>query len=325
MQHKIHIAPMMGYTHKHFRFFMRKLCPNVLLYTEMITTGALLFGDWKTHLSYDFSERPVVLQLGGNDPKSLAKCAKMAQDFGYSQVNLNVGCPSSRVQEGGIGACLYRSCELVSECVKSMKEAVDIDISVKCRIGVDDCDGFDYLLNFTQSMSQSGCDFIVVHARKAWLKGLSPKQNRTIPPLRYDVVSKLSSLSDMPVILNGGLVCLDEIQRQLSFYPGVMIGRFAVNHPMKIAHLDSLLNGSCIDYFSVLESYFLYMNQQVGKGERISFLLQPLHGLFRSFPGSKHWRGHINEISKKVSVDGKKPSCLLDATLGKAEHFLSLC
>ncbi|MEC8882042.1 MAG: tRNA dihydrouridine(20/20a) synthase DusA [Pseudomonadota bacterium] len=324
MVYQIHIAPMMGYTHKHFRFLMRRLCPNALLYTEMVTTGALLYGDASAHLSYDCSERPVVLQLGGNDPVSLAKCAKMAQDYGYSQVNFNVGCPSSRVQEGGIGACLYPSYELVSQCVQSMNDAVDIPVSVKCRIGVDDCDDFDYLLKFTESLQVSGCDFIVIHARKAWLKGLSPKQNRTIPPLRYDVVSRLSDLVDMPVILNGGLVCLDEIQAQLSVFPGVMIGRFAVNHPMRISRLDQMLYGSSVDYLSALESYFLYMNQQIDQGEKISFLLQPLHGFFRSFPGSKHWRSHVNSIVKAVVEEHKKPSCLLDATLLKAEHYLSL-
>lgn len=325
MMHKIHIAPMMGYTHKHFRFMMRRLCPNALLYSEMVTTGALLYGDAALHLSHDASEQPVVLQLGGNDPQALAQCAKMAQDYGYSQVNLNVGCPSSRVQEGGIGACLYPNHALVAQCVEAMRHAVDIPITVKCRIGVDDCDGFDYLQQFSQSVYHAGCHFLVVHARKAWLKGLSPKQNRTVPPLRYDVVAALREQVNMPIILNGGLVCLDEIQQQLIDYPGVMIGRYAINHPLRISQLDQLLYRLPVDWLSVLESYFIYLDQQVSKGENISFLVQPLHGFFRSFHGAKHWRAHINRVVACVTRDNKMPSAMLQETLRYAEHFMTLC
>lgn len=308
MQHLLHIAPMMGYTHRHFRYLMRKLCPDFLLYTEMITTGALLYGDADRYLAYDVSELPLVLQLGGNDPSALAQCAKMAQERGYSQINLNVGCPSSRVQEGRIGASLYKSLDVVKDCVSAMKQAVDIPVTIKCRIGVDDCDSFDYLLAFAQGVHQAGCDFLVVHARKAWLKGLNPKQNRTVPPLRYDVVSLLAAAISMPVVLNGGLDTLESIYEQLETFPAVMVGRFACAYPLLLAKFQRTGPKDRLPIDQILIDYFSYMDQCVKKGEWSILLLQPLHGFFRGQFGSKQWRQQLTLLQNNMRSGDRLPS-----------------
>ena len=318
MDHKIHIAPMMGYTHRHFRYLMRKICPGALLYSEMVTTGALLHGDVSRSLLFDKSELPVVLQLGGNDPNALAKCAKMGERFGYSQINLNVGCPSSRVKDGGIGACLYKTPERVADCVSAMKKAVDLPVTVKCRIGVDEHDSFDQLVHFCQSVSDAGSSFVIVHARKAWLNGLNPKQNRTIPPLRYDVAAQLADVVDCPIVLNGGIESLDAVSLHLQTFPAVMIGRWACKDPMGVGRFftDGTDVSSCLS--DILSDYFAYVERSLVTGESISFLLQPLQGLFHASAGAKQWRKGINEVAQHFRKTNRIPKDLYQDMLHRA-------
>tara|TARA_B100001989_G_C24548729_1_gene472715 strand:- start:3154 stop:4140 length:987 start_codon:yes stop_codon:yes gene_type:complete len=296
MMHRLQIAPMMGYTHRHYRYLMRRLCPDALLYSEMITTGALLFGDAHRYLAHDATEQPVALQLGGNDPSALAQCASMAVENGYTQINLNVGCPSSRVKEGGIGASLYRSPQLVAECVTAMCAAVSVPVTVKCRIGVDDCDQFDYLVDFANKVDLAGAAYLVVHARKAWLSGLNPKQNRTIPPLRYDVVRDLSGCVDIPIVLNGGLTDVDSIKQQLDVFPGVMVGRYACSHPLELSEFSRGGPPSALFIADILKDYFSYMSDRLQQGDRVSFMIQPLHGFFRASRGAKRWRSLLGAM-----------------------------
>ena len=312
--HQIHIAPMMGYTHRHFRYLMRRFCPEVLLYSEMVTTGALLHGDVKRHLDFDATEAPVVLQLGGHDPQSLARCARQGQDHGYAQINLNVGCPSSRVQEGGIGACLFKSPQLVASCVRAMVDAVSIPVTVKCRIGVDDHDTFEHLFNFCEAIQRAGGQFVVVHARKAWLGGLNPKQNRTVPPLRYDVVEHLATKISLPVVLNGGIQCHEAIDQHLQLFPAVMIGRWACSDPLGFAQRFDQ-HPSRLPTARILDDYFAYVDRSLSRGERLSFLLQPLQALFHGQPGARSWRKSLNSLTHHANVSsGRSLSSFIEMT-----------
>ncbi len=299
---KIHIAPMMGWTDQHFRYFMRLLHPHVALYSEMITTGALIHGDAHKYLHRDVDDGSVVLQLGGCDPQQLAHCAQLAQQYGYTGVNLNVGCPSDRVQAGRIGACLYKEPALVAECVMAMKAAVSIPVSVKCRIGVDDVEGIDRLIAFLELMHKSGCASVQVHARKAWLKGLNPKQNRSVPPLDYELVyAAAQAVADLPIILNGGLLAADDIQYQLSRFPGVMIGRAAYKQPMLIRHCAMHCYPDCqfatID--QVLSKYMAYVVQAQQQGRRLQPLLKPLYNVFFATKKAKLWRKALMAYAAK--------------------------
>ena len=321
--HRLQIAPMMGYTHRHYRYLMRRLCPDALLYSEMITTGALLYGDADRYLAHDASEQPVVLQLGGNDPDALARCAVMAVARGYSQINLNVGCPSSRVKEGGIGASLYFSPHLVAECVAAMRAAVAVPVTVKCRIGVDDCDHFDYLVDFSERLIKSGCDYLVVHARKAWLTGLNPKQNRTIPPLRYDVVAELARLIPMPIVLNGGLTDLVSMRAQLKVFPAVMVGRYACSHPLVLSEFSRNQPASADFICQVLKDYFSYMSCRLKLGERVSFMIQPLHGFFRASSGAKRWRSLLGAMQTGLLSGRGCPNDYLHEILAHVQSHVS--
>ncbi len=221
----ISIAPMLDWTDRHDRYFLRLISRHTLLYTEMVTTGAIRFGDKGRHLDFDPSEQPLAIQIGGSDPKALAECAKIAEQWGYKEINLNVGCPSDRVQSGKFGACLMAEPELVRDCLKAMIDAVSIPVSVKTRIGIDRQDSFDELQHFVSTVMQSGCRTFIIHARKAWLDGLSPKQNREIPPLRYDRVYKIKQqFPELEVIINGGIETLEDCKQHLKFVDGVMIG-----------------------------------------------------------------------------------------------------
>ncbi len=295
----VSVAPMMKCTDRHFRFLMRLITRRTLLYTEMVTTGAILHGDRERLLGFDDREKPLSLQLGGSDPSELAECARIAVDFGYDEVNLNVGCPSDRVQTGRFGACLMRDPELVARCVDAMKEAVDIEVTVKHRIGVDDLDSYDDMLLFVDTVAQSGCTRFTVHARKAWLKGLSPKENRNVPPLRHPEVHRLKAERPHLIIeTNGGIKTLDEVEAHLHQVDAVMIGRAAYDDPYLFADVDRRFFDDprlVPTRHEVLEEYLHYADDQLSRGARLTHLSKHLLQLFSGCPGAKRWRRHLSE------------------------------
>jgi tRNA-dihydrouridine synthase A len=278
------IAPMMAYTDRHFRVLMRLLNKNILLYTEMVTSASLLQGDPVRQLAFSAVEKPLALQLGGADPQELALCAKMAQEWGYDEVNLNVGCPSDRVQSGNFGACLMKTPALVADCVASMRNAVTIPITVKTRIGVDDQDSFEAFHNFISQVKDAGCQIFIIHARKAWLKGLSPRQNRSIPALRYDWVYQIKrEFPELQIVINGGIRTREEIEQHLNYVDGVMIGREAYDNPMLFAESRILV-------YEIIWNYLPYMAQELQKGTPLSRMSRHLMGLMQGQPGAKQWR-----------------------------------
>ena len=284
---------MMGWTYRHFRYWMRLLAPSSRLYSEMITTGALLHGDRQRWLAADARERPLVLQLGGNQPDALAKCAQYALEYGYDEVNLNVGCPSSRVQSGGIGASLFAHPDVVAASVAAMVAAVDLPISVKCRVAVDENDSLTYLIDFLRTVQQAGCSCVQIHARKAWLSGLNPKQNRTIPPLQYDKAWQASqAVADLPMIINGGIRSVADAKRHLQRFAGVMFGRCAYEQPMVVAQLqrDLYPEQSILSPQAAALEYLDYVQHHLSQGEDIRRLLKPLNAILRSQPNAKKWR-----------------------------------
>jgi tRNA-dihydrouridine synthase A len=293
------VAPMMDWTDRHDRVFLRLLSRRARLYTEMITTGALLRGDAARFLRFDAMEHPVAVQLGGSDPQALAECARMAAAHGYDEVNLNVGCPSNRVQAGRFGACLMKEPGLVAQCVAAMRDAVDIPVTVKTRIGVDDDDSVEALHNFVAMLVETGCDALIVHARKAWLSGLSPKQNREIPPLRYDVVHDLkSAFPDLHITLNGGLDSLDAAAAALDAVDGVMMGRTAYKDPWVLAGVDERLFGDpapVSNRAEVILNYLPYIEAQMAEGAPLIAMTRHILGLFNGVPGARAWRRYLSE------------------------------
>ena len=292
------VAPMMDWTDRHCRYFLRIISRHILLYTEMITTHALVHGDRDKLLRYSPEERPLVLQLGGDDPQALAFCATLAEDYGYDAVNLNVGCPSDRVQDGRFGACLMRTPALVGEAVAAMQKRVRIPVTVKHRIGVDELDRYEDMHHFVQTVAQAGCDTFIVHARKAWLKGLSPKENRTIPPLRYEDVYRLKAeLPQLRIELNGGVESLDQAQRQLEQVDGVMIGRAAYHNPYLLAQVDARFYGEAAPPLTrreVLERLEPYVEALLARGE-------PLHRITRHILGLLHAQPRANAYKRLLS------------------------
>jgi len=292
------IAPMLELTDRHFRYFARLLTKRTLLYTEMITTGAILRNRPEKFLEYNEVEHPVALQLAGNSPKDLAQCAKIGEDFGYDEINLNCGCPSDRVQSASFGACLMRNADLVAECVVAMQSVVKIPVSVKTRTGIDNDDSWEFFLNFVE---KTGCKYMIVHARKAWLKGLSPKENRTVPPLSYETVFRLKETHpDWKIFLNGGVKNLDDVKDILQRTDGVMIGRAACETPWILANADSEIfgeNSEMKNRDEVFERYMPYARLQIEKGVPPSFLRKPLMGLFHGIPGAKKYRESISAFS----------------------------
>lgn len=302
------VAPMMDWTDRHCRFFHRLISKQTLLYTEMITTGALLYGDRQRFLQFDASEHPLALQLGGSEPKALAACAKMAEDFGYDEANLNVGCPSDRVQNGRFGACLMAEPELVAECVAAMREVVSIPVTVKSRIGIDDRDSYEELVKFIGTVAGAGCETFIVHARKAWLKGLSPKQNRDVPPLRYDVVYQLKQdFPQLQIVLNGGVTTLEQTEAALrQGVNGVMVGREAYHNPYLLAEVDRRLFGASVDVVTrteIIESLLPYIDRQLAEGVRLHSITRHILGLFHGEPGARSWRRHLSEQAVKTGAD----------------------
>jgi tRNA-dihydrouridine synthase A len=288
------VAPMMEWTDRHCRFFHRLLTRRALLYTEMLTTGAVLHGDRTRLLRYDAAEHPLALQLGGPDPAALAACARIGADLGFDEINLNVGCPSDRVQDGRFGACLMAEPALVGDCVAAMKAAVSIPVTVKCRIGVDDQDPEQALEIFAQKMEQAGVDALIVHARKAWLKGLSPKQNREIPPLDYARVYQLKAAHPrLPVVINGGIAGIEDALAHLAQVDGVMMGRAAYQEPWRLLTVDPLVFGEVTRFASgkdAAAALVPYIERELAAGTRLHAITRHLHGLFRAVPGARGFR-----------------------------------
>jgi tRNA-dihydrouridine synthase A len=297
------IAPMLDWTDRHERFFLRLISKHAVLYTEMVTTGALIHGDKERYLQFNNEEHPVALQLGGSDPKAMALCAKMAEDYGYDEVNINVGCPSDRVQNGAFGACLMAEPDLVAENVSTMQNAVDIPITVKNRIAIDEMDEYECLPKFLETVSGAGCKTFVIHARKAWLKGLSPKQNRDVPPLNYELVYQMKQdYPQLEIIINGGIKTLEQTEQNLEKVDGVMIGREAYHNPFMMSQVDQRLYGEAQNKdteFEILNQYIEYMQKQMNKGVYLKHMSRHLLGLFTGQAGAKAWRRHISENAHK--------------------------
>jgi len=283
---------MMDWTDRHCRFFHRQLNAQAVLYTEMVTTGAVLNGDRDRLLGFDPAERPVALQLGGSEPDELAKAARIGADYGYDEINLNVGCPSERVQKGSFGACLMREPALVRDCLGAMREAVALPVTVKTRIGVDEDDSIEFLENFVATVAESGVQIFIIHARKAWLKGLSPKQNREIPPLAYDRVHHLQRMfPGLLFILNGGLGEVESALFELERVDGIMLGRAAYQHPWILVELGRRLGQSVAgSRTSVIETMADYAEDHIARGGRLQQIARHMLGLYHGCPGAKRWR-----------------------------------
>jgi tRNA-dihydrouridine synthase A len=299
LSHRFSVAPMMDWTDRHCRVFHRLLSRRALLYTEMLTTGAVIHGDRTRLLGFDASEHPVALQLGGSDPRDLATAAKIGEDFGYDEINLNVGCPSDRVKDGRFGACLMAEPELVAAGVDAMKRAVKVPVTVKCRIGIDDQDPEAALDTLARGVIATGADVLIVHARKAWLNGLSPKENRDIPPLDYDRVYRLkAALPDVPVIINGGIKDLAEAQSHLAHVDGVMLGRAAYQEPWRLIDVDAALFGDAAPHASMrdaLEAMMPYIERELARGTRLHSITRHFVGAFHAVPGARAFRRHLAE------------------------------
>jgi tRNA-dihydrouridine synthase A len=299
------IAPMLDWTDRHYRYFARLMSSQALLYTEMVTTGAILHGRGD-YLAYNEEEHPLALQLGGSNPQELAECARLAAERGYNEVNLNVGCPSDRVQNGRFGACLMAEPELVAECVDAMKQAVSIPVTVKTRIGIDTQDSYEFLTSFIDTVHSKGCDAFTIHARKAWLQGLSPKENREIPPLDYERVYQLKQdYPQLSISINGGVTSLEQAKQHLSRLDGVMVGREAYQNPYLLADVDRQLcglNTQAPSREQVIEKMLPYIEAHLAAGGRLNHISRHIIGLFQGLPGSRAWRRHLSENAHKPNA-----------------------
>lgn len=293
---------MLDWTDRHYRYFARLMSANTLLYTEMVTTGAILHGKGD-YLGYNQQEHPLALQLGGSDPVSLAQCAKRAEDYGYDEVNLNVGCPSDRVQNGRFGACLMAEPQLVAECVNAMRAQVSMPVTVKTRIGIDDHDSYEFLTQFIDTVSDAGCDTFIIHARKAWLNGLSPKENREIPPLDYERAYQLKrDYPHLHISVNGGVTSLAEAKLHLAQLDGVMVGREAYQNPYLLAEVDNQLTGTDTPVLTrdqVVDIMLPYIEQHLADGGRLNHISRHMLGLYQGLPGARVWRRHLSEQAHK--------------------------
>ena len=299
------VAPMLDWTTRHCRYFHRQFGKNALLYTEMITTGAILHAKYD-HLIYDQGEHPVALQLGGSDPEQLRICTEKTELRGYDEINLNVGCPSDRVQNGFFGACLMAKADLVAECIRQMQSAVKIPVTVKTRIGIDDLDSYEFLCDFVQKVESAGCRELIVHARKAWLSGLSPKENREIPPLDYQRVYQLKQdFPQLKISINGGIKTLDEMQQHLQFVDGVMVGREAYQNPALLGYIDqALFDPQCavITPRQAVEAMFPYIENELAAGTHLNHITRHMVGAFQGCKGAKQWRRYLSENAHKPNV-----------------------
>lgn len=296
------IAPMLDWTDRHYRYFARLMSSEVLLYTEMVTTGAIIHGRGD-YLAYNEEEHPIALQLGGSNATDLATCAKLAAERGYDEINLNVGCPSDRVQSGRFGACLMAEPTLVAECIDAMKQVVDIPVTVKTRIGIDEQDSYEFLAQFIDTVKAVGCNDFIIHARKAWLQGLSPKENREIPELDYERVYRLKrDYADLSISLNGGVKTLAECKSHLELLDGVMVGREAYQNPYILAEVDQQLCGldkPVLSRDAVLEKLLPYIEKHLQAGGRLNHITRHIIGLFQGEVGSRVWRRYLSENAHK--------------------------
>ncbi|WP_201585477.1 tRNA dihydrouridine(20/20a) synthase DusA [Psychrobacter jeotgali] len=312
---RLSVAPMIDWTTTDYRYFARLFNPHIYLYTEMISTGALLYGNRERHLRFDDSEQPVVLQLGGADIDEMTQCAEFAQQYGYNEVNINVGCPSDRVQHNKIGACLMAEPNTVADLVKYMQAAVDIPVTVKHRIGIDDFDSYEFMVDFVQKVAAAGCSRFIVHARTAWLQGLSPKQNREIPPLRYDDVYRLKQ--DFPALdieINGGIDTIADIKAHLQHVDGVMIGRAFYHNPYLLAEANALWHQPLPKRSEVLTQLYPYLQEQTEEGESLPSMARHYLGLFQGLNGARKWRQALSG----------KPQLTIDDIKRAADEVLQL-
>ena len=315
------IAPMLDWTDRFYRQFARQITRHTWLYTEMVTTGALLHGNRDRFLRFDPCEQPIALQLGGSDPAALAQCAKIAEQWGYDEVNLNVGCPSERVQEGSFGACLMAEPQLVADCVKAMRDVVSIPVTVKHRIGIDKVEEYDYLHNFVDVVAAAGCSTFIVHARNAILKGLSPKQNREIPPLKYDYVYRLKQQRpELEIIINGGITTLEQTDEHLRHVDGVMIGREAYHNPYLLVEADARYYGDHHAQPSraeIIEALMPFVEQEVKDGVPLKIITRHILGLFQGMRGARYWR---RQLSDHVLLKPNNPQLILQTLQQMLAH-----
>lgn len=308
------VAPMMDWTDRNCRYFHRLLSRHTLLYTEMVTTGAVIHGDRERLLGYEPAEHPVALQLGGSEPAALAESARIGQEWGYDEINLNCGCPSDRVQSGRFGACLMAEPDLVARLVGAMREAVSIPVTVKSRIAIDDLEEWPTLVDFVRKVSAAGCTRFIIHARKAWLQGLSPKENRDVPPLRYDLVYRLKSeFPHLDISINGGIKTLDVAAEQLKHVDGVMMGRAVYENPYLLAEADRRFFGAqeaVPERHAVVEAMLPYVERRMQQGAPLGSITRHMLGLFQGLPGARAWRRHLSENAHK---SGAGPDVLVAA------------
>ena len=306
--HKFSVAPMMEWTDRHERYFLRQISRRALLYTEMVTAEAVIHGDRERLLGFSASEHPIALQLGGADPGRMALAAEVGQEYGYDEVNINVGCPSDRVQSGRFGACLMGEAEVVAASVRAMAQATDLEITVKSRIGIDDQDSYDFLRGFVEVVAAAGCKTFIVHARKAILSGLSPKQNREIPPLDYDRVYRLKAdYPQLEIVINGGIETLAQCQDHLDHVDGVMVGRVAYQSPYMLAGVDRGIYGDAAAQASredLVHAMLPYIEEQMARGVRLNAISRHMLGLYHGQPGARAWRRYISERSHLPGADG---------------------
>lgn len=323
------VAPMIDWTHTHFRVFMRMLAPHALLYTEMQTIGAVVNNPLRA-LGFHEMEKPLALQLGGADAAGLVKCAQLAEENGFSEVNLNLGCPSDRVQAGRFGACLMAEPNQVADCIGALKRAVNIPVTAKTRIGIDAQDSYDYFSAFAQRLIDAGCDKLIVHARKAWLNGLNPKQNRTIPPLHYDYVYKIKRVyPSIPVVINGNINTLEDINAHMREVDGVMLGRLVCQNPYELAVIHHALYPTTplLTRGAILLQYLAYIEVMQATGVPMSFLLKPIFNMAHAMPGARAWKERLNDIQRSNKHDGLFDAiCLLEeASKPSVGSIDSLC
>jgi len=308
VDHRLSVAPMLDWTDKHCRYFYRLMSQHTVLYTEMVTTGAILHGKGD-YLSYNDSEHPLVLQLGGSDVKAMTECAKIAEQYGYDEVNINVGCPSDRVQNGRFGACLMAEPSLVAECVDKMQEATNIPVTVKSRIGIDDLDSYEFLHAFIDEVAQAGCQHFIIHARKAWLTGLSPKQNRDVPPLDYQRVYQVKNdFNNLEISINGGIKSFTEANQHLNHIDGVMIGREIYNSPYMLTNADNLIyktNKPKLTRTELIDAMVPYVDSIVSNGGRAWHVYRHMLGLCNGLSGARKFRQHLSECARKDGADGR--------------------
>ena len=321
VNHTFCVAPMMDWTDRHCRYFHRLLAPHALLYTEMVTAPAVLHGDRARLLGFDPAEHPVALQLGGSEPRELAQAARVGEETGYDEINLNVGCPSDRVQSGRFGACLMREPALVADCIASMRAAVSIPVTVKCRIGVDEQDEDADLEHFVETVRATGCSVFVVHARKAWLEGLSPKENREVPPLNYERVYRLKrEFPELTIVVNGGIATLADVREHLRHVDGVMLGRTAYHEPYRLAEIEQQIFATPLpDRDEVLARLKPYVEAHLARGDRLQHISRHILGLYQGLPGARAYRRLLSEqahyadagydvIERAVSLRRGKPA-----------------